>query len=204
MFCLSAWELQSGFLEPCPAERWGAASCSAQVREGQLPQQRWGGSRCCASGYKCILKGNPAAMPIASPAKPSVGVEGKVRYVWGKPNWRKGRKQEVISNFLMVHIFQWLSNGHLPIYVNTSLCTCRRDSYSIDAVWLFFFISPSLPPHGCSTEGASFKLDWIYFSENKGVLTLRWIWYLISEGICQMLQGCLDERRHSCKADFVS
>lgn len=52
-----------------------------------------------------MLKANLVAIPIASPAKPSVGVKGEVCHVWGKPNRRKGRKQELVSNLLMVQIF---------------------------------------------------------------------------------------------------
>lgn len=59
---------------------------------------------------------NLVAKPGAIPINPSVGAKDKVCYVWGKPNWRKGRKQEVVSIFLIVQMVQWLSNGHLTLY----------------------------------------------------------------------------------------
>lgn len=69
-----------------------------------------------ASGYRCILTHNFVAIPIAIPINPSVGIKGKVCYAWEKPNWGKGRKQEVVSIFLILQIVQWLSNGHLTLY----------------------------------------------------------------------------------------
>lgn len=176
--CLKGWRTSLASLRPlvessvflcrCPACQlesfrvafWSCAPENTGTLQAALQRSGKGSSpRSCGVAaaavphtFECILKGNPVAMPIASPTKPSVGAEGKVRYVWGKPNWRKGRKQEVISNFLMVHIFRWLSNGHLPTYVNTSLCTCLRDSYSIDAVWLLFFLSLPPSPHMAAAQ----------------------------------------------------
>lgn len=108
MFC--AYELESFRVafQSCVLE---TTSCSAKVREGQFPQRLW-----CASGCRCILTHNLVAIPMAIPINPSVGLKGKVCDMWGKPNWRKGRKQEVVWIFLTLQIVQWLSNGHLTLH----------------------------------------------------------------------------------------